>query len=61
MPKITTTLSPDKTTKGAVRFTEPEATIGETPVTIYLRNEMVEFLGRDPVDPPLIKLTVELA
>ena len=61
MPPITTTLVADKVTKGAVRFAEPEATIGETPISIYLRNEMVEFLGRDPVDPPLVKLTIELA
>lgn len=47
MPKITATLVADKVTKGAVRFTEPEATIGETPISIYLRKEMVEFAGLD--------------
>jgi hypothetical protein len=58
MPAITATLVADKVTKGAVRFTEPEATIGETPISIYLRNEMVEFMGRSPEDAPAITLTI---
>jgi hypothetical protein len=58
MPKITTTLVADKVTKGAVRFAEPEATIGETPISIYLRNEMIEFMGRSPEDAPAITLTI---
>lgn len=61
MPAITTTLVADKVTKGAVRFAEPEALMGETPLSIYLRKEMVEALGLVAEEGSILKLTLDRA
>jgi len=59
MPAITTTLVADKVTKGAVRFTEPEALMGDTPLSIYLRKEMVEALGLEAEEGKAVKITLD--
>ena len=41
--KIVLRLVADKVTKGAVRFTEQDS---ETPLSVYLRYEQVESLGK---------------
>lgn len=48
MPEIIATVVADRVTPGAVRFTELEPQIGDTCISIYLRKEMVSFLGLDP-------------
>jgi hypothetical protein len=58
MPKITTTLVADKVTKGAVRFVETEALVGETPLSIYLRKEMVEYLDLRAEEGETVKLSL---
>ena len=45
MPEITTTLVADKETPGTIRFTEPNVSTEDKPLTIYLRKEMVTRLG----------------
>lgn len=58
---LTRTLDADKVTKGAVRFTEPEAASDEYPLSIYLRKETVEALGLKAEEGESLKLSIEAA
>ena len=51
MKKLVVEMTADKTTKGAVRFSDK----GAYPKTIYLRKEEVKELG----DPDAITITIE--
>lgn len=54
---ITAKLVADKVTKGAVRFTEPDAT-EDTPLSIYLRKETVAELGLPAEEGTALTLTI---
>jgi len=58
MPAISVNLVADKVTPGTVRFTEPEATVGERPLSIYLPNEVVEAVVGDAMIGTPITLTL---